>query len=128
MSWREVAQAAKGFMPDDEGMALHDAASRAAASGLGPLLEVGTYCGKSALYIGAAAREQGNVLFTVDHHRGSEENQAGWEHHDLEVVDQPAIVVLPAGLVLLRAAMVVNGEEHAAAVARRGAEVHRGLA
>jgi MMP 1-O-methyltransferase len=82
-----VARAAKGFMPEDEGMALHDAALRAAASGLGPLLEVGTYCGKSAVYLGAAAQEHGAVLFTVDHHRGSEENQAGWEHHDPEVVD-----------------------------------------
>jgi predicted O-methyltransferase YrrM len=51
------------------------------------LLEVGTYCGKSAVYLGAAARASGTVLFTVDHHRGSEENQAGWEHHDQEVVD-----------------------------------------
>ena len=82
-----VARAAKGFMPEDEGMALHEAGRRAAASGLGPLLEVGTYCGKSAVYLGAAAREHGAVLFTVDHHRGSEENQAGWEHHDPEVVD-----------------------------------------
>jgi predicted O-methyltransferase YrrM len=81
------ARAAKGFMPDDEGLALYAAAARAAASGLGPLLEVGTYCGKSAVYLGAAAREHDNVLFTVDHHRGSEENQAGWEHHDAEVVD-----------------------------------------
>jgi hypothetical protein len=39
------------------------------------------------VYLGAAAREAGTVLFTVDHHRGSEENQAGWDHHDLEVVD-----------------------------------------
>ncbi|MBV8693242.1 MAG: class I SAM-dependent methyltransferase [Actinobacteria bacterium] len=83
----EVAKAAKGFMPDDEGMALHRAGLTAAASGLGPLLEVGTYCGKSAVYLGAAAREGGTVLFTVDHHRGSEENQSGWEHHDTEVVD-----------------------------------------
>ena len=82
-----VARAAKGFMPEDEGLALHDAALRAAASGLGPLLEVGTYCGKSAVYLGAAAREHGAVVFTVDHHRGSEENQAGWDHHDTEVVD-----------------------------------------
>jgi predicted O-methyltransferase YrrM len=81
----EVARAAKGFMPDDEGLALHDAARR--AGGLGPLLEVGTYCGKSAVYLGAAARQARTVLFTVDHHRGSEENQAGWEHHDREVVD-----------------------------------------
>ena len=74
-------------MPDDEGLALHDAALTAARSSLGPLLEVGTYCGKSAVYLGAAARAGGTVVFTVDHHRGSEENQAGWEHHDQEVVD-----------------------------------------
>jgi predicted O-methyltransferase YrrM len=85
--WVAVAKAAKGFMPDDEGWALHEAARDAAATGLGPLLEVGTYCGKSAVYIGAAAREKGAVLFTVDHHRGSEENQLGWEHHDADVVD-----------------------------------------
>ena len=82
------ARAAKGFMPEDEGLALHEAAVAAARSGLGPLLEVGTYCGKSAVYLGAAARAGGTVLFTVDHHRGSEENQAGWEHHDREVVDK----------------------------------------
>jgi MMP 1-O-methyltransferase len=82
-----VARAAKGFMPDDEGLALHAAALEAARATHAPLLEVGTYCGKSAVYLGAAAREAGTVLFTVDHHRGSEENQAGWDHHDMEVVD-----------------------------------------
>ena len=81
-----AAEAAKGFMPPDEGLALYDAGLDAAAAG-GPLLEVGTYCGKSAIYLGAAAREHGSVLFTVDHHRGSEENQAGWEHHDESLVD-----------------------------------------
>ncbi len=81
----EVARAAKGFMPDDEGLALHDAGVIGGAAG--PLLEVGTYCGKSAVYLGAAARTAGTVCFTVDHHRGSEENQAGWDHHDPEVVD-----------------------------------------
>ena len=81
----EVARAAKGFMPDDEGLALN-AAGRDAAS-VGPLLEVGSYCGKSAVYLGAAARSGRNLLFSVDHHRGSEENQAGWEHHDPELVD-----------------------------------------
>jgi predicted O-methyltransferase YrrM len=81
-----VFHATKGFMPDDEGLALYEAARSAAA--LGPLLEIGTYCGKSAILLGAAAREHGTVLFTVDHHRGSEENQAGWEHHDPEVVDR----------------------------------------
>ena len=81
----EVARAAKGFMPEAEGLALH--AAGIDGGRLGPLLEIGTYCGKSAVYLGAAARAAGTVLFTVDHHRGSEENQAGWEHHDPEVVD-----------------------------------------
>jgi MMP 1-O-methyltransferase len=81
----EAARAAVGFMPDAEGLALHDA-GRAAAF-VGPLLEIGTYCGKSAIYLGAAARAGRTVLYTVDHHRGSEENQAGWEHHDDRLVD-----------------------------------------
>ena len=81
------ARTVKGFMPDDEGLALHQVGLVAARSGLGPLLEVGTYCGKSAVYLGAAAREGGGVLLTIDHHHGSEENQAGWEHHDRSVVD-----------------------------------------
>ena len=71
-------------MPPDEGLALHEAAL---AAPHGPWLEIGTYCGKSSLYIGAAARDRDTVLFTVDHHRGSEENQAGWEHHEPELVD-----------------------------------------
>lgn len=79
------ARDAIGFMPDDEGLALHEGGL--AAADTGPLLEVGTYCGKSALYLGAAARERGTVLYTVDHHRGSEENQSGWEHHDERLVD-----------------------------------------
>jgi predicted O-methyltransferase YrrM len=79
-----AGRAAKGFLPEDEGAALHAAAMAAAD---GPFLEVGTYCGKSAVWLGAAARRRSTVLFTVDHHRGSEENQAGWAHHDTEVVD-----------------------------------------
>jgi hypothetical protein len=81
----DVARAVKGFMPDDEGLALHDAGVTGGA--VGPLLEIGTYCGKSAVYLGAAARAAGTICFTVDHHRGSEENQAGWDHHDPDVVD-----------------------------------------
>jgi MMP 1-O-methyltransferase len=81
----KVARDAIGFMPDDEGLALYRAGLAGAA--VGPLLEVGTYCGKSAVYLGAAAEEVGTVLFTIDHHRGSEENQAGWEHHDTQLVD-----------------------------------------
>jgi len=81
----EHALAAKGFMPPDEGLFLHERAVEQLAHG--PALEVGTYCGKSAIYLGAAAREAGGVVFTVDHHHGSEENQAGWEHHDQSLVD-----------------------------------------
>jgi predicted O-methyltransferase YrrM len=82
-----VAARTKGFMPIDEGNALHAAGEVAARSGLGPLVEIGTYCGLSSIYLGAAARAGGTVLFSVDHHRGSEENQSGWDFHDTEVVD-----------------------------------------
>ncbi len=82
-----VAAATKGFLPDDEAAALHHAGLVAAEAGLGPLLEVGAYCGKSAVWLGAAARHGATVLFSVDHHRGSEENQAGWDWHDPELVD-----------------------------------------
>lgn len=81
----EHARAAKGFMPEDEGLLLHRVARERLPHG--PVLEVGTYCGKSAIYLGAAAREVGGTVVTVDHHRGSEENQAGWEHHDPTLVD-----------------------------------------
>ncbi|GAB3264259.1 class I SAM-dependent methyltransferase [Nocardioides dilutus] len=81
----EHARSAKGFMPEDEGLLLHRRAYERLPHG--PVLEVGTYCGKSAIYLGAAARETGGTVFTVDHHRGSEENQAGWEHHDPTLVD-----------------------------------------
>jgi predicted O-methyltransferase YrrM len=80
------ARAAKGFMPEDEGLVLHRRALEQLPHG--PALEIGTYCGKSAIYLGAAAREVGGTVFTVDHHRGSEENQSGWEHHDTAVVDE----------------------------------------
>jgi predicted O-methyltransferase YrrM len=86
--WLSHALAAKGFMPEDEGMLLHRRGIERLPHG--PVLEVGTYCGKSAIYLGAAAREVGGpqaTVFTVDHHRGSEENQAGWEHHDASLVD-----------------------------------------
>ncbi len=80
-----LARRARGFMPDDEGLLLHRRALERLPHG--PVLEVGTYCGRSAIYLGAAAREVGGTVFTVDHHRGSEENQAGWEHHDPTLVD-----------------------------------------
>jgi MMP 1-O-methyltransferase len=82
---REKAVAADGFMPPVEGELLFRRALDRLP--LGPVLEIGTYCGKSAIYLGAAARATGGTVFTVDHHRGSEENQAGWEHHDPTLVD-----------------------------------------
>jgi predicted O-methyltransferase YrrM len=88
-----LARATRGFMPDDEGEALLWAALRAGqtlrdARGRGTTMaEVGAWCGKSTLYLGAAAEATGSVLFSVDHHHGSEENQAGWEHHEADLVD-----------------------------------------
>jgi hypothetical protein len=88
---RAAALAAKGFMPPEEGDALHDAAVAAARRLKGlPLVEVGSYCGRSTVWLGAAARAAGTVVFAVDHHRGSEENQPGWEWHDPATVD-PAV-------------------------------------
>ena len=87
MSAAELARAAaaRGFMPPAEGVVLHRAA--VAVARRGPLLEVGGYCGASALYLGAAARWAGNVLFSIDHHRGSEENQPGEQYCDEAVID-----------------------------------------
>ncbi|MBR7620136.1 class I SAM-dependent methyltransferase [Phenylobacterium sp. 20VBR1] len=78
----------KGFMDPAEGAALHDAAL--ACAPLGPCLEIGAYCGKSAVYLGTACQAAGGVLFSVDHHRGSEENQPGWEYHDAQLWDEAA--------------------------------------
>lgn len=76
-------------MPADEGDALRAAALGAAASvPHAPMLEVGSYCGRSTIWLGDAAEQTGRVLFALDHHRGSDENQAGWEHHDADVVDE----------------------------------------
>ncbi len=89
----QTARATRGFMPDDEGQALLAAALRAGrAFGGDPaaratFVEIGAWCGKSSVYLGAAAEATGAVLFSLDHHRGSEENQAGWEHHDADLVD-----------------------------------------
>jgi MMP 1-O-methyltransferase len=79
-----VAARTKGFLPADEAAALLEAA-RAARPGT--WLEVGTYCGLSTVHLGGAAREVGARLVTLDHHRGSEENQPGWEWHDASLVD-----------------------------------------
>ncbi|MGI6795394.1 class I SAM-dependent methyltransferase [Gordonia sihwensis] len=84
-----VADEAPGFMPLDEALALHEAAmsylSQPDSVGIG--VEIGTYCGKSTVFLGAAAEAHGALVVTVDHHRGSEEHQPGWEYHDTELVD-----------------------------------------
>ncbi|NJP66090.1 class I SAM-dependent methyltransferase [Streptomyces spiramenti] len=110
-------RAARGFMPEDEGLALYAAATGAASLGL-PLLEIGSYCGRSTVLLAAAARAAGTVVVTVDHHRGSEEQQPGWEYHDKELVDPAAgrIDTLP----FLRATLHRAGlEDHVVAVVGR---------
>ena len=72
-------------MPADEGRALYDAAVRYLGAGTG--VEIGTYCGKSTVMLGAAAQQTGGVVYTIDHHHGSEEHQPGWEYHDTSMVD-----------------------------------------
>jgi predicted O-methyltransferase YrrM len=85
---RAVAVDARGFMPTDEGDGLWQAGLEAAAAVPDrPFLEIGSYCGKSSVWLGGAARASGTVLFSLDHHRGSEENQPGWEHHEPDLVD-----------------------------------------
>ncbi|MFV0316272.1 MAG: class I SAM-dependent methyltransferase [Microthrixaceae bacterium] len=107
---RELAERARGFMPPAEGLALHDAAASAceALPGL-PIVEIGTYCGKSSIYLGAAAKAHGSTVVTIDHHRGSEENQAGWEHHEPDLVD-PAVGVMDT-LPIFRRTMFEAGLE-----------------
>jgi MMP 1-O-methyltransferase len=83
--FRIAAEAARGFMPAQEGLALYRTANEYAC--VGPIAEIGTYSGKSTIYLAAAARQVGQLVVTVDHHRGSEEIQPGWEYHDPELVD-----------------------------------------
>ncbi len=91
----ELAGRTRGFLPETEAMALHAAGIEAGR--LGPLLEIGSYCGLSAIFLGDAARAAGTVLFSVDHHRGSEEHQPGEEYHDASLADGEGHVnTLPA--------------------------------
>jgi MMP 1-O-methyltransferase len=115
-----AAQGTRGFMPPAEGLALFETAAAYAARG--PVAEIGTYCGKSTIYLAAAARQAGQVVVTVDHHRGSEENQPGWEYHDAGLVD-PATGKLDT-LPHFRAALAAAGlEEHVIAIVGRSAAV-----
>lgn len=114
---RRSAEAARGFMPPPEGEALFETARQYAA--LGPVIEIGTYCGKSTIYLAAAAAQAGQVVVTVDHHRGSEELQPGWEYHDPELVD-PATGLMDT-LPWFRSTLAATGlEEHVIAIVGRG--------
>ncbi len=119
---RQAAEAAKGFMPPAEGLALYATATIQAH--LGPILEIGTYCGKSTIYLAAAGRQAGQLVVTVDHHHGSEENQPGWEYHDPSLVDRRTgrLDTLPH----FRATITGAGlDDHVVAVVGRSADVAR---
>jgi MMP 1-O-methyltransferase len=79
----------KGFLDPEEGEALYACALEMAEKG--PCLEIGSYCGKSALYLGSACKAAGGVLFSIDHHRGSEEQQPGEGYFDAELFDFSAL-------------------------------------
>ncbi|MGX1907562.1 class I SAM-dependent methyltransferase [Streptomyces phaeochromogenes] len=114
-------EGAKGFMPVGEGLALYEAAVEAGRLGL-PLLEVGTYCGRSTVLLAGAAREAGVTAVTVDHHRGSEEQQPGWEYHDPATVDRELGVMdtLPTFRRTLHRAGL---EDHVVAVVGRSPQI-----
>ncbi|MFD4654200.1 class I SAM-dependent methyltransferase [Kitasatospora sp. NPDC058444] len=115
-------EGATGFMPVDEGLALY-AAAVAAARGTGlPVLEIGTYCGRSAILLAAAAREAGTVALTVDHHRGSEEQQPGWEYHDPTLVD-PEVGLMDTLPRFRRALHAAGLEEHVVALVGRSPRI-----
>jgi predicted O-methyltransferase YrrM len=86
-----IVDKVKGFLDKDEGQALYDIALE--ASRKGPCLEIGSYCGKSAVYLGLACQKSGGVLFSIDHHRGSEEQQPGEEYFDPDLFDCRAFEV-----------------------------------
>ena len=75
----------KGFLADHEGAALYAAAAELSARG--PCLEIGSYCGKSTVYLGTACKKNASILYALDHHRGSEEHQPGEAYHDPELFD-----------------------------------------
>ncbi|MCV7128731.1 class I SAM-dependent methyltransferase [Mycolicibacterium vanbaalenii] len=119
----ELAERITGFMPADEGRALYDTALEYLGDGVG--VEIGTYCGKSTVMLGAAAQQTGGLLYTVDHHHGSEEHQAGWEYHDASMVDP--VTGLFDTLPTLRHALDSAGlDDHVVAVVGRSPVVARG--
>ena len=78
----------KGFLADDEAAALYEHALLASA--VGPVLEIGSYCGKSTVYLGLACKRNNRTVYALDHHRGSEEHQLGEFFHDADLYDEGA--------------------------------------
>jgi predicted O-methyltransferase YrrM len=118
-----LAEQVRGFMPSEEGRALYDAALHYLDGGVG--VEIGTYCGKSTLLLGAAAQQTASVVYTIDHHHGSEEHQPGWEFHDTALVDD--VTGLFDTLPTFRRTLDAAGlDEHVVAVVGRSPIVARG--
>jgi len=85
-TYQRVIDQTKGFMASDEGQGLFDYAKKAAV--MAPGLEIGSYCGKSTIYLGAGFHEESQKMFTIDHHQGSEEQQPGEEYFDPDLYDE----------------------------------------
>ncbi len=83
-----VARACKGYLDEAEGLRLYELAREYGRRG--PVVEIGSYCGKSSVYLGAGAQAARGMLVCVDHHRGSEEHQPGEQYHDPELFDADA--------------------------------------
>ena len=98
----------KGFLDPQEGEALYSYAKE--FTKIGSALEIGSYCGKSAVYIGSAVKENNQKLFSVDHHKGSEEQQPGEEFFDPDLVDASGngIDTLPHFLETIRSSGLEN--------------------
>jgi predicted O-methyltransferase YrrM len=76
----------KGFLDEREANCLYQLALQAGKNG--PCLEIGSYCGKSSVYLGTACKKNCTVLFSIDHHSGSEEQQPGEEYFDSDLFDK----------------------------------------
>jgi predicted O-methyltransferase YrrM len=83
---KEKIDKVKGFLDEREANCLYELALIAGKNG--PCLEIGSYCGKSSVYLGMACKENSTVLFSIDHHGGSEEQQPGEEYFDPDLQDK----------------------------------------
>ncbi|MDQ5985732.1 MAG: hypothetical protein CSYNP_01448 [Syntrophus sp. SKADARSKE-3] len=85
MDFETVTSQIKGFLDREEGLRLYELAREASLKG--PCLEIGSYCGKSAACLGLGCKVNNGTLYSIDHHRGSEEQQPGQEYFDPELLD-----------------------------------------